>query len=411
VITDSASTDKTPPKAARWPVLAGVWGVYFSFGMTVASMAPIITSIRQDIEVNNTVMGLILGAWPIAYILCAIPCGLLLDRLGARRMLVIATLIMAASALARSVAETPVQLFLAVALFGAGGPMISVGAPVVIAKLYEGKARATAMGLYVTGPYLGGLVALAVTNSVIMPLVNNNWRGVMLLYAGLVLVSGLIWMLVSARRADRLSAAKGAKKYNLSAFAEILAVRQVRLILAISVGVFFINHGLNNWMPEILRSYGFSAVAAGYWASLPAAIGVLGVLVIPRMATAERRLTVMGVLFGSMLAASLLLQTDHRVTLATGLILQGLARGSMMTVAIMILMETPGVPEERLGLAGGMFFTAAEIGGVLGPVTLGTLADLTDAFAVPLFAVTFVCVGLFIMLFALAGQRQLDSLI
>lgn len=395
------TSDDPQQSAARWPVLFGVWLVYFCFGITVASMAPLVSDIRQDIAVNNAVIGLILGAWPIIYILCAIPCGLLLDRIGARRMLVIATLIMATSSFARSFADTPVELFLAVALFGAGGPMISVGAPLVIARLYQGPARATAMGLYVTGPYLGGLVSLAVTNSLVMPLVGGDWRNVMLVNAALVLTSGLVWLLVSRRRAGELEAGSDGKKFNLSAFAEILSVPQVRLILAISVGVFFINHGMNNWLPEILRSYGYSAVAAGYWASIPSAVGILGVLVIPRLATKSRQLMAMGCLFGAVLIASLLLQTSQPGVLATGLILQGLARGSMMTVAIMILMDTPGVPAERLGLAGGMFFTAAEIGGVLGPLTFGALAHATGGFATSLAAVTCVSLGMFMLLAAL----------
>jgi len=265
------------------------------------------------------------------------------------------------------------------------------------------------MGVYVTGPYLGGLMALAITNSVVMPMVNGNWRGVMVVYGGLVLISGLIWILVSYLQEAQLSAFKGGRKYNLSAFTEILDVRQVRLILIMSVGIFFINHGLNNWLPEILRSYGFSVTAAGYWASVPSAIGILGVLFIPRCAGPERRLWVMGALFIAVLVASLLLQNGRPVFLGIGLTLQGLARGSMMTVAIMILMETPGVPEKNLGLAGGMFFTAAEIGGVLGPVTLGALAHLTGGFSVPLLMVSSVSVCIFAVLVALSRGSTLDS--
>ena len=250
---------------------------------------------------------------------------------------------------------------------------------------------------------------MAITNSVIMPLTAQSWRGVMVVYAGFVLLAGVFWLLVSARRAGDLGPQQGGKKYNLSAFSEILVVPQVRLILAMSVGVFFLNHGLNNWLPEILRSYGFSPVAAGYWASLPPAVGILGVLIIPRLATPERRLLVMACLFFAMLVASLLLRSDQPVFLASGLVLQGLARGSMMTIAIMLLMESPGVPSERLGLAGGMFFAAAEIGGVLGPVALGALAHLTGGFGVPLWAVTVVCVALFGILILLSRKTTRAS--
>ena len=137
-------------------------------------------------------------------------------------------------------------------------------------------------------------MALGLTNAVVLPLVGGSWRGVMVVYAGLVLASGAAWRLVSRGRVSYLSAAGNGKKFNLGAFKDILDVPAAFLILAMAVGVFFINHGFNNWMPEILRSYGFSAVAAGYWAALPPSIGILGVLFIPRLATPERRLFVMG---------------------------------------------------------------------------------------------------------------------
>jgi cyanate permease len=391
----------------RWLMLFGVWLIYFCFGVTIASMAPLISPISAELGIGNTTMGAILGAWPLMYILTAIPCGLLLDRLGARRMLFAATLIMAASGIARSFADTPTQLLLAVAVFGAGGPMISIGAPKVIASLFEGPDRATAMGVYVTGPYLGGIIALALTNSVAMPLAGGDWRGVMLIYAGLVASSGLIWLIISGlpfAPAQNGGADQG-KKFDIGAFGEILRLPEVRLILGMSIGIFFINHALNNWLPEMLQSRGFSPVQAGYWAAVPSAVGILGVLIIPRLATPDRRLKVMAGLFAASLLASLLLHAGAGVILATGLVLQGLARGSMMTIAILILMETPRVPPERLGLAGGLFFTSAEIGGVLGPLSFGFLSDASGGFAVPLVSITLVSGFLFLILARLARVR------
>lgn len=386
--------------AARWLVLFGVWLIYFAFGVSIASMAPLISPIGADLGADNAIMGAILGAWPLVYIAAAIPCGILLDKFGARTMLLCAALIMAASLGARSIAETPLQMFLAVALFGVGGPLISVGAPKTITGLFEGQARATAMGIYVTGPYLGGIIAMALTNSVAMPLVGFDWRSVMLLYAGFMLACGVVWLMISgyAARQDALGSSGDAKKFDLAAFRDILRLPDVQLILLMSIGIFFINHALNNWLPELLRDRGFSAVAAGYWAAIPSMMGVLGVLVIPRLATPERRLLVMGALFLASLTASLLLQTNNGALLLTGLVLQGLARGSMMTVAILILMETPNVPPERLGLAGGLFFTTAEIGGVLGPLSFGILSELGSGFLLPLASVSLVCLCLLVCL-------------
>jgi len=387
----------------RWLVLAGVWLIYFSFGVTIASMAPLLAPISAELGIGNSTMGAILGAWPLIYIVAAIPCGILLDRFGERRMLFAATLVMAASGLARSMADTPLELLLAVGLFGAGGPMISIGAPKLIAGLFEGRDRGTAMGLYVTGPYLGGVVALALTNSVVLPLADNDWRNVMLIYAGLVALSGVVWLILSAPRIAPApsSGAGGAKKFNFSAFSEILVLPEVRIILLMSIGIFFINHAMNNWLPEILRSRDFTPVSAGYWAALSAAVGIAGAIIVPRLATPDRRLAVMATLFLCALLASLLLRSNLVPLLVTGLILQGIARGGMMTVAILILMETPNVPKERLGLAGGLFFTTAEVGGVLGPVTFGILSDLGDGFALPLGSITLVCLVLCVLLWLL----------
>ncbi|MFK7751830.1 MAG: CynX/NimT family MFS transporter [Sedimentitalea sp.] len=399
-------TQETPKASGRWLVLGGVWLIYFSFGMTVASMAPLVGQISAELGVGNATMGAILGAWPLTYIFAAIPCGVLLDRFGARWMLFLACLIMASSGLARSVADTPVQLLLAVAAFGAGGPMISVGAPKMITGLFQGPQRGNAMGLYVTGPYLGGIVALALTNSVLMPLADNNWRTVMLIYAALVAASGVIWLILSSRRfAPNLSEGEGGKKFNLAAFSEILAVPAVRLLLVMSIGIFFINHAMNNWLPELLRAHGLSPVSAGYWAAIPSSVGVIAAVIVPRWATPDRRMQIMGALFLCTLGASVLLHFALWPALATGLFMQGVARGAMMTIAILMLMETPDVPPERLGLAGGLFFTAAEIGGVLGPVSFGVLSDLSGGFGWPLLAITGVSIGLLFVLNKLSNLR------
>lgn len=396
----------TPAVAGRgrWAILAGVWLSYFCFGVTIAVMAPLIGPISAALGIGNAMMGLILGVWPLVYIAASVPAGVLLDRLGARRMLFAAALIMAASALARGLAQDQWQMLAAVGLFGIGGPIVSVGAPKIIAGLFEGRGRATAMGIYVTGPYLGGILSLSLTNSVALPLAGGDWRGVMFLYAGLVAASGFLWLALSspALTGLKISEAEG-KKFDLGAFADLLRMGIVRLILTLSIGIFFVNHALNNWLPEILRLAGYSPVAAGYWASIPSAVGIVGALTIPRLATPERRLQVMGGLFAAALLASLCLQASAGPVLIAGLFLQGIARGAMMTVAILLLMEAPGVPKERLGMAGGLFFTAAEVGGVLGPLTFGVLSDLGGGFGIALAGLTLICLGLFAVLARLAS--------
>lgn len=384
------------PGRVRWLLLAGIWLIYFCFGMTVTSLAPLVTPIRQELQISNTLMGVILGAWPLVYIAFALPAGILLDRIGVRMGLILASGVMALSLAARGLAQEPWQLLLAVALFGLGGPMISIGAPKTIARLFSGASRGMAMGIYMTGPAFGGIVSLALTNSVLMPLAGGDWRKVFAFHTAVVLCSGAVWLFVSGLPAARRSGwnVEAGKKFNLPAFLEILRSAEVRLILILAIGIFFFNHGLNNWLPEILRARGFGAAEAGILAALPTAVGIIGALIIPRFATPPRRMAIMAGLLGSALVATCLLQAGAIGLLVPGLVLQGVARSSMMAVAILLLMDARGVPQDRLGLAGGLFFTFAEIGGVLGPLTLGLVSDLSGGFVLPLALLTLVCAGL-----------------
>ena len=107
--------------AVRWAVLAGVWLCYASFGLVATSLAPLVPVIVEDLAIGHGAMGSILGAWQLVYIFAAVPCGLLLDRIGARHAIAIGGLFIAASAYGRRVASGYIELLLAVGLSGSAG--------------------------------------------------------------------------------------------------------------------------------------------------------------------------------------------------------------------------------------------------------------------------------------------------
>ena len=97
--SDEVSAPATHPY--RWVMLAGLWLIYFGFGLTVASTAPLVQPISRDLGLSHSAMGSVKGAWPLIYIFSAIPCGALLDRVGPRRALFLGAITVAASAAAR----------------------------------------------------------------------------------------------------------------------------------------------------------------------------------------------------------------------------------------------------------------------------------------------------------------------
>src|SRR5690606_22046396 len=109
---------------------------------------------------TNGQMGMILGAWQIVYILGAAYIGPIADRLGAHRALCFGMLCFLGSALLRAVAPDFVSMLLAVALFGLGGPIISVGIPRLLSRWFSGKRLGFASGIFMTGAALGSAISL-----------------------------------------------------------------------------------------------------------------------------------------------------------------------------------------------------------------------------------------------------------
>lgn len=394
-----------PRVAGRWTLLGGLWAIYFCFGLTAAAMAPLVGVISSDLGLSRTAMGSVLGAWPLVYIAAAMPAGAILDRFGFGRALFGAVLLIALSGALRSFAGGHLSLFLAVGVFGLGGPLVSIGGPKLISRRFDAHDHGLAIGIYTTGPVVGGIFALSLTNSLAMPALQNDWRAVLQLYAGITLIVAFLWLAIARR--DGRSGTPGVEKQDasqLAVFSRLLRLRVVRLTLLMGIGIFFFNHALNNWLPEILRAGGMDAVQAGHWAAIPTAVGILGALAIPRLATGSRRRGVMVTLAVCAGVATLLIPASGWI-LALGLILQGVARGAMMAVALMVLMDSKEIGPRLMGAAGGLFFTAAEIGGVLGPLTVGWLAERSGSFAVPLWMLLGVCAALTLLsLFAARSQ-------
>jgi len=411
----------------RWLLLTGLWLCYFAFGVTAASIAPLVVPIQTELSLSHAGLGSIMGAWQFVYIGAAIPAGMLLDRLGGRRALVLGMACIAVSAFGRAGAENYWQLLAAVMVFGIGGPIVSSGAPKVVTELFEGRQRGLAMGIYMTGPTLGGILALTLTHPVLLPLFDGNWRGVMTLWGVVAAGAGTVWYVIATRSGFRIpgfsadgSRSAGSKIENLPtdgearsgalpAIRNLLAIPGVQLVLVMSVGVFLFNHGLNNWLPELLRQSGMSQTEAGYWAALPMLVGILGSLTIPALATPARRFPILAGLCLAAAVSSLLLTVDGPVATTTALLVQGLVRSSMMTVLILTLMELPGMKPGQAGTASGLFFSAAEVGGVLGPLGLGVLYDLTQGFSVGLWTLAGIAVAMLLgtaRLARLGGNRS-----
>lgn len=382
----------------RWLLLAGVWGLYASFGLVASCLSPLVSIVERELGISHAAMGSVLGAWQLVYMFAAIPCGLLLDRLGSRIALSLGIALIALSALARSVSDDFTTLLLSVMAFGLGAPLISTGSPKIVTEWFEGSSRGLAMGIYATGPAIGGALALTLTHSWLLPWL-GDWRELMRLWAGVAVASGLFWIAVTSRakfRDAEVRRRSGAALPQLSAMRELGALPDVRLLLVMAAGTFTISHGVGSWLPELLHARGMTTIEAGYWSAIPTAVGIASALVVPRLAIPTRRQRILFGLVAISGLSTLFLQLEARPSLLAGLLLQGAAATVLTPILVLTLLELPGVGERRAGTASGLFFSAAQIGGVIGPLGLGALYDLSGGFSLGLAALMVVSFGVLV---------------
>jgi CP family cyanate transporter-like MFS transporter len=262
--------------------------------------------------------------------------------------------------------------------------------PKLIAIWFSGQERGTASGIYFTGVTAGVAVSLSATNSIVLPIV-KSWRMCLLIYGILTLIVVIVW--VKLARSPSIGNAKASVEDSrmLDAMRELIKHGSIWLVVIVGSTVFVAVHSLNNWLPKILESQEYTATMAGIIAAVFSLFRIVGGLTIPRISRSviSRRLMISIMLFATALSV-VAIQSGVELPLWFGIVAGGLCLGAVAPLLLTLLMDMPEVGSEKMGAAGGLYFSFGEIGGVLGPVIIGYLRDVTGSFYTGLTVITVV---------------------
>jgi cyanate permease len=367
-------------------MLALAWLAYSGFGIISSSLPALITPIRTELNLSYSEVGVLLGAWQLVYIVVSYPAGMFVDRVGTHRALALGTLLVAASGLMRAFATDFTALFLSVAVFGVGGPIISIGVPKVVASWFSGRPRVTAAGIYITGSTTGSVFALSATNSLVLPAL-GSWQATCALYGSMVLGITATWWLLARDPPKASPRAGGAPAVSFrEACLTVVRTKAVWLVVVVGFAGFMINHGFRSWLPQILEFKGLTPSEAGYLAALPGIASIAGSITTARLAARfGRKPVVAGCLItvgASLVAVDLLTGLPLIVALAV----QGFFAGGVGPVLLTILMDMREVGAGAMG----------EVGGFSGPSVMGLLKDVTGGFTAGLLMLALITVVMLI---------------
>ena len=345
----------------RWVMLVLLWLLYICFGIVSRAIFPLVTPILNDLHMIYSQMGLVLGSWQLTYIMMALVAGSILDQWGVRKSLFAGAIIIGLSSSLRYFANNSIALLIAVALFGVGGPMICLGGPKTISTWSRGPSRGAAIGRYTSGNWIGGLLALALTNSLVMPLIDNHWKQAFVVYGMITFGVGLLWVLFARETA---SGDTTDSMTIIEVFRNLGNLPNVRLVLAMGLLAFAISHGFSSWLPKILEINGMSGPQAGFAASITIAAGIPSILLIPSVVPARHRGRTMAILAILTAINMVMVMKVSGLALYVGLAVLGFISSPFMALLLLFLMDSPEVQTRYMGSAGGMFYCVAEIGGV-----------------------------------------------
>jgi len=243
----------TAPARYRWAVLAVTIVAFMQTHLHRLAFASLIPIFVADLGLTYAAAGTIQTAYFWTYALAQVPIGLLTDRWGARRVMLVCSAVLGLGALAFAASTTYAALLLSRMLVGLGAAAVWVPGMLLITQWFPASERGRAAGLMSAGGGVGGTLGLVLVPVLAATL---GWRmayGVTLVPALITL--GLIALLIRGRRDGEAAPARRAGAGSLR---RVLAVRAM---WPLNINVIFSYGGYFSFMDAglLTESYGSNA--------------------------------------------------------------------------------------------------------------------------------------------------------
>ncbi|MGH7285337.1 MAG: MFS transporter, partial [Polyangiaceae bacterium] len=243
-------------------------------------------SVREALSIDMTGFGYLASAFSIAYLVAAPISGILVDRFGARRSLVVAILFWSAVSAAHALVPTFGALFaLRIALGTAEAPSFPSAAQ-AIKRILPARHRSAGYGLLFTGSSIGAMVAVPLAIQIKEA---HGWRAAFLIGSIVGLVWLPFWLLATSGDAvgERLAKPNADERFETdtpkwTVLADPAVHRAVVLVMSAAPAIMFVLI----FAPQFLeKTYRLSEKEIGHYAWLPPVFFDIGAIVFGAIAS------------------------------------------------------------------------------------------------------------------------------
>ena len=359
--------------ANRWVALAIVFVTRTSMGFQFQSVAAVAPLMVAELQLTWVQLGSLIGLYLLPGAVFALPGGVLGQRFGDRRMVVVSLALMVAGGLVTAAAHGFIVAAAGRLLSGVGAVLMNILLAKMVADWFAERELSTAMGIMLTSWPVGLGIAAATLGALAT---HASWRTAIVATA-LVAALGLVLIAFAYRDPPRTAARSAERRVRLTGRELALATSggfawgcfNASLVAIIAFG------------PGLLIARGASLGDAGFTVSLAIWLTMLSVPLGGLLSDRLGRPNVM-IVAGSLVAAlvTMLLPAITHSLLAFCLV--GLAIGAPPGALMALLPKA--VASERLATALGVYYTTYYVVMAAVQLAAGGVRDLFGSPAAPI---------------------------
>lgn len=349
-------------------------------------LTPIYPEIQASLgNVNNAEIGAIASFYFLAYCSMQIPCGILVDKLGQKIMLMCGFSLFILGTLSIANASSLTMIYIGSLMAGAGCASFFSSAYSLSSANVPQERRALANAIINSGSAIGMGIGL-IGSSILVKSMNMAWQHVLYIVAAILVMMLVTFTLIIRAKAKSAAPAATQKSATATTGTE---EKNAPLFSPLLCSVYFLYfctcygyYLIVTWLPSYLQTErGFDGGAIGFASALVAVVGVPGALFFSNLSDKFRNSKVKVILGLEIVAAVMLMFTvlsPNTTMLMISLVLYGLL-GKMAVDPILISFVSEQASSKTLGRAFSLFNFFGMSSAVVAPTLTGFISDITGS--------------------------------
>ncbi|MGB8637483.1 MAG: MFS transporter [Pseudolabrys sp.] len=382
--------------SARAPyirVVGAVSAAHFMSHYYIILLAPLMPFVRDEYQVTYTEIGLAFAVFNIVTAVFQTPAGFLVDRLGARALLIFGLAIGATSFVTAGLVDSFWVMIAMFAIAGMGNTVYHPADYTLLSQHVPADRIGQAFSLHTFAGMLGSAVAPA---SLLVMQSSWGWRGAFIGAGVLGFAVALLLLLVRDGTTTTANAGTRPASDSSDAGWRLLLSAPILLNLMFFILLAMMSSGLYNYSVVALGAlYGTPVTTANAALTGNLLLSAAGVLVGGLLVTRTKRHSLVATLGLTAMALSVVLVALvdlNSLALIAAMSLAGLFSGVIMPSRDMIVREV--TPPGSFGKVFGFVTTGFNIGGIVSPLIFGAVMDHGSPRMVFLLVAAFTLLGI-----------------